>query len=185
MLSRIVLLALHPSRLQLLTKLLQLFIVLEIQMLSYEDLITCPANIIADMPTKHSVWWTPLVSTEGPINQIIILPWLGIFFNSKWTIRNGKKDGFTKKLAIIFMRRTVNGLIPVLPILVAKALYLGSKERSNTWIGPLYWRAWKINSLFNKDFIWKLEYLITRVNVVNINVICKVARTSNENPQFH
>ncbi len=118
-----------------------------------------------------------------PINQILILPWLGIIFNSKWTIRNGKKDGFTKKLAIILIR-TLNGLIPVLPFLVAKALHLGSKERSNTWIGPLYWRAWKINSLFNKDFVWKLEYLITRVNVVNFKVICKVARTSNQNPQF-
>jgi hypothetical protein len=47
-----------------------------------------------------------------------------------------KKDGFTKKIAIILVRRTVNGLISVLPFLVAKALYLGSKERSNTWIGP-------------------------------------------------
>jgi hypothetical protein len=49
-----------------------------------------------------------------------------------------KKDGFTKKIAIILVRRTVNGLISVLPFLVAKALYLGSKERSNTWIGPWY-----------------------------------------------
>jgi hypothetical protein len=49
-----------------------------------------------------------------------------------------KKDGFTKKIAIILVRRTINGLISVLPFLVAKALHLGSKERSNTWIGPWY-----------------------------------------------
>jgi hypothetical protein len=49
-----------------------------------------------------------------------------------------KKDGFSKKIAIILVRRTINGLFSVLPFLVAKALHLGSKERSNTWIRPWY-----------------------------------------------
>jgi hypothetical protein len=35
-----------------------------------------------------------------------------------------KKDGFSKIIAIILVRRTVNDLISVLPFLVAKALFL-------------------------------------------------------------